>query len=1769
MQEKRKNSREYRKRMLAFCMAFMLCLTGISDYVISRAEDDSKQNVALKSNGTSIFIDKPHDWAEKNGRSIENMIDGNLETFGQGNTGNDENARINLTLEFKQAYKVDSVVLYGLGSKGFPVDFTVSAYTRDGWTAVANKKGFTYQDGGNTVAFEPVDCMGVRLTVTKNGVDGELGGQFYLKELQVYGVGSDAVILRENAAAAAHGAKISYDRGTEDISKMIDGVTAGEIPNLGIIGAENNETLATDITVEFGGSYHIDTVRLYGDSRKYCFPKDFTIDAFSGGEWQTVCTVTDAEPVRDCNDYPFEEIDCTAIRLHITKNRKDETIIDREAYGIYLSELEVWGMAISDNIALASKGTIASTSDLNEWAEGNDEYGNPVGHGIANVNDGLAGDDQKFFMTAMNPEYQHKVMKVFLAFPKTYEVDKVGLQTSKYKVFPENFEIRAYTASGWQTVVTETGYSPKEGMNYFEFDPVDCSAVALVTTKNRSAKGENDTMEYGIHLSEFEVYGKRALTEVPSPDMRRFNVALASNGTKASTDHRNEWAEGGSNPDGTPVGCGIANLNDGKTDKTFMTTTDPGYENENMKVLLEFPETYRVDTVRLYKWEGATLPVDFEIQAYTASGWQTVVTETGYDTKGGWNDFQFSAVDCSKVRLVTTKNGMETGSNRFGVFIKEFEVYGIKIPFNVALAENGTTAITSHPNQWAEGKDGSGLPIDYGIANVNDGFAGNEYHFFMTAMNPAYKDAEMKVFLMFEKTYQVDKIRLHPGRDGAFPVSFEIRAYTASGWQTVVKKTGYAASGGWNEFQFTPVDCRAVALVTTENGRATDGNYGIMLSEFEVYGIEAETTVNVALASNGTKASTSHLNDWAEKEGYGIVNVNDGCEETSSGQYYFMTGMETDYQNEEMTVILTFDKTYQVDRVRLHPGRDGAFPVSFEIRAYTASGWQTVVRKRDYPAETGWNEFRFTPSDCTAVALVTTENGQATDGKYGIMLSEFEVYGIDAETTVSVPNLNEERISDVEAMIERLDVTANGKENAINDILYWCEAIGSEKIVNYGQFISKTAKQDPLIKPYSKEEYEKLKRDDKAPTIDGYVFTGWFTNSEVVLEENMMQYALRTDVDLSGIDCVYARFVGETMLDVKAQLSVNSSAESQTANIRFLTSVDNRAYSKIGFKIEINGKVKYTANNTVYKQLNDTYINGVKKIIKPDFFHKNAKYFKAATINHIPKTMYDTNIAVIPYLITLDGTVVEGKAVVKTVNQGIVANGRNGVVYYVDADASGEGFQGTTPEQPLKTLEQVNSLKLNPGDVVLFKTNCSWSGQLRLQYSGTKEFPIVYGMYGEEGRKPHIAGDGKVGAPISGEDVSFVEIYNLEVSNKGDMSRYHRGISILAVHESVEGITIKDCYVHDVDSYYKSDMMQDNTDGIPGAYKDPHWNGGIIVRARSSENLDNDDIILKDILIESNEVDRCSLLGIAAGGVIDRKTSKKCEGMVIRGNRVSHCWGDGIILFNSKGGLVEHNVAANNGRSDEGTKAVYVGIWIIWSDDCVIQYNESYGQGLSGDAQGFDIDGECNRTLLQYNYSHDNAGGFLLCMQHYNGKATIRYNVSINDSGAFLTFGMVGARRDDAMRNGLELDVYNNTYFTTKPDTQSVAYDLINYELREDIYARFRNNIFCVKNGTEAKFSPIDALKLMQFENNCYYGFSESTLPNGDVNRKIGDPMFTSEGTGGEGFGTLDGYKLRAGSPCLGSGMTIYNNGGFDFWGNPIATAQTMNIGAYIGKASK
>ena len=75
------------------------------------------------------------------------------------------------------------------------------------------------------------------------------------------------------------------------------------------------------------------------------------------------------------------------------------------------------------------------------------------------------------------------------------------------------------------------------------------------------------------------------------------------------------------------------------------------------------------------------------------------------------------------------------------------------------------------------------------------------------------------------------------------------------------------------------------------------------------------------------------------------------------------------------------------------------------------------------------------------------------------------------------------------------------------------------------------------------------------------------------------------------------------------------------------------------------------------------------------------------------------------------------------------------------------------------------------------------------------------------------------------------------------------------------------------------------------------------------------------------------------------------------------------------------------------------------------------------------------------------------------------------------------------------------------------------------------------------------------------------------INNLTSDPQLVSPGSGGTGslvngvfsFGNVDGYKLKTGSPALHAGKLMTSNGGHDYWGNPVSSTTSPNIGAYNG----
>ncbi len=81
--------------------------------------------------------------------------------------------------------------------------------------------------------------------------------------------------------------------------------------------------------------------------------------------------------------------------------------------------------------------------------------------------------------------------------------------------------------------------------------------------------------------------------------------------------------------------------------------------------------------------------------------------------------------------------------------------------------------------------------------------------------------------------------------------------------------------------------------------------------------------------------------------------------------------------------------------------------------------------------------------------------------------------------------------------------------------------------------------------------------------------------------------------------------------------------------------------------------------------------------------------------------------------------------------------------YYVDAVEGNDINDGKTPQTAWKSLEKLNSLTINAGNKILFRTGQRWHGQLTIKNSGTVENPIVIGSYGD-GDQPVLSAVGIV-----------------------------------------------------------------------------------------------------------------------------------------------------------------------------------------------------------------------------------------------------------------------------------------------------------------------------------------------------------------------------------------------------------------------------------------
>jgi len=246
-------------------------------------------------------------------------------------------------------------------------------------------------------------------------------------------------------------------------------------------------------------------------------------------------------------------------------------------------------------------------------------------------------------------------------------------------------------------------------------------------------------------------------------------------------------------------------------------------------------------------------------------------------------------------------------------------------------------------------------------------------------------------------------------------------------------------------------------------------------------------------------------------------------------------------------------------------------------------------------------------------------------------------------------------------------------------------------------------------------------------------------------------------------------------------------------------------------------------------------------------------------------------------------------------------------------------------------------------------------------------------------------------------------VENMEACNWATNYGTRWGIHISADDGKIKhGFKIAGNTVRDV---YASPVRASKKDAAFPSFYDV---GGIYLKVTGAGRADG-------VLIDGNQVTNIIGVGISFWGQgEDGKTFvmnyDNCSPhVVVRNNTVSRT-ADGILIYGTDDELVEHNLVEYAGSlgvaGNPGVGTEYIaGLWPTRHVNGLWQFNQVHHTAKwRGDNQGFDND--CyvkGATIFQYNFSHDNAGGFFLdCIdmdhnQADKGQTIARYNISMND----------------------------------------------------------------------------------------------------------------------------------------------------------------------------
>jgi hypothetical protein len=521
--------------------------------------------------------------------------------------------------------------------------------------------------------------------------------------------------------------------------------------------------------------------------------------------------------------------------------------------------------------------------------------------------------------------------------------------------------------------------------------------------------------------------------------------------------------------------------------------------------------------------------------------------------------------------------------------------------------------------------------------------------------------------------------------------------------------------------------------------------------------------------------------------------------------------------------------------------------------------------------------------------------------------------------------------------------------------------------------------------------------------------------------------------------------------------------------------------------------------------------------------------------------------------------------------------------YHVSPTGNDAGTGGIA--DPWQTLGKVSTSSFAPGDRILLEGGQTFAGPLVLYADdvGDAISPITVTSYGTG-----IATiDGGPGNGIVVQNTAGIVVEDLVVRGGWDatLQSGNDGTGILLYNDLLGAVRL---------SFLRLRRLE-----VLGFKR-----GGIVVGAYPADASKSGfaDVVIEDVEVHDNGDSGISSYGRFDAAAVDyahrdltvrHARVHDNRGVAGKGNNS----GNGIVLSDVDGALVERSEAFANGDLCDHLGGGPVGIWAWDAKRVVLQHNESHHNrtgALSLDGGGFDLDGGVTESLVQYNYAHDNDGAGYLLYQFSGARSAlsgnvVRYNVSENDGRAHGYSGIYlggGAAVSDN-------HVYGNTVYMTSAGSGGTAVILSDLGTGNTL----RNNILMTAYGARLLDSgTANTPASVVFQGNVWYAGTDpldfrirwggtpyttlaafrATGQEMDGTNATGldvDPLLTAPGAGGtignpDDLRFLAAYRLQAGSPAIDTGLDLLaryavDPGPVDFYGTSLPQGVGLDIGAH------